>query len=210
MGHFEEHKVLELLLFYVFPRGDTNDKAHMLINRFGSLSGVINAPLELLCEVEGIGLESATYLKVIYGAFKKYTQCLVSDKKMITDCASAKDFMSARFLGEASECLYFVGLGGNGRVLFCKKLSEGSPDTVGVTPSAVVKTALRADAVKVVLAHNHPHGICNPSRADLRTTYILSTELHRVDVELMDHIIVAADGVCSMREQGMIKINDRK
>ncbi|MCL2056765.1 MAG: DNA repair protein RadC [Oscillospiraceae bacterium] len=205
MEHFPEHKVLELLLFYALPRGDTNELAHTLISRFGSLSGAIDAPMDLLCEEKGVGPETATYLNVLSGAFKKYAQSLSGAGRMITDSTAAKEFMQLRFMGESVEHLYFAGLGANGRVLFCKRLSEGSPDTVGVTPSAVVKAALRADAAKVVLAHNHPYGICNPSGADLRTTQILAEELRRVDVELMDHIIVAADGVCSMREQGMIR-----
>jgi DNA repair protein RadC len=89
-------------------------------------------------------------------------------------------------------------------VIFCTKLSEGTPETVSISPASIIKAALRADAARVILAHNHPHGFCNPSNADLQTTAYLHKELLRVDVRLQDHIIVASDGICSMWEQGMM------
>ncbi|MDL2232793.1 hypothetical protein LJC63_04340 [Ruminococcaceae bacterium OttesenSCG-928-L11] len=204
LDHFSHHRILEFLLFYSIPRADTNATGHRLIDRFGTFSGVFDASYELLCEVEGVSEETATYIKLISSVIRTYMEDVSSRDNMINDIEAAKNYMMSKFLGETVECLYFAGLGNNGRVLFCKKLSEGTPETVGVAPATVVKAALRADAAKAILAHNHPYGICNPSSADVRTTSLLFDELRRVDVELVDHIIVAPDGVCSMRELGMM------
>lgn len=128
----------------------------------------------------------------------------MSHDNIISDPESAKRYMEYKFLGETAECLYFAGLGNNGKVLFCDMVAQGTPDTVSISPSTVARAAVHANAVKAVLAHNHPYGICNPSNQDLQTTRILTEELARVGVELIDHIIVAADGVCSMRETRMM------
>ena len=204
LDHFSHHKILELMLFYAIPRRDTNELGHRLMERFGSFSSVLDAPYELLCEVPGLSQEAATYLKIMSSVMRVYLDDVSSHNNCITDTASAKLFMKNKFWGESVECLYFAGIGNNGRILFCDKLSEGSPETVSISPAAVIKAALRANANKVVLAHNHPHGMCNPTGADVRTTGVLYHELARIGVELMDHIIVAPDDTCSMRELGML------
>lgn len=204
LENYPPHKIIEMLLYYPKPRSDTNSLGHALINRFGSLSGVLNAPYEDLCEVDGVGVEIATYIKFILSLFREYTSDAASKENLITDIASAKSLMAGRFIGESAECVYLAALGNNGKLLFCKKITEGSPETVSISPSDIIKPALRANAVKLVLAHNHPNGICNPSNRDYHNTYALHDELARVELELVDHIIVAPDGVCSMKEQGMM------
>lgn len=204
LDHFEQHRIVELLLFYAIPRVDTNETAHRLMDRFGSVSGILDAPYELLCEVQGIGPEAGTFLKLLSSFIKIYMDDRLSRDNRITDPDTAKRYMQSKFLGETAECVYLAGIGNNGKVIFCKRMEEGSPESVGIKPSVLIRALLRADAVKAVLAHNHPYGICNPSGADVRATCILHEELARVDVELMDHIVVAADGVSSLREQGMM------
>ena len=204
LEHFSHHKILELMLFYAIPRRDTNEIGHQLIERFGSFSGVLDAPYELICEVPGISREAATYLKLAASVIQVYMEDVVSHNNRITDIDTAKLFMKNKFWGKSVECLYFAGVGNNGKVLFCDKLSEGSPETVTISPAVVIKAALRANATRVVLAHNHPYGVCNPTGVDVQTTGLLFHELAHVGVDLMDHIIVAPDDVCSMRELGMI------
>lgn len=203
LSHFPPHKILELLLFYVIPRRDTNEIAHCLMERFGSLTGVFDASIHLLCETEGIGLETATFIKLISSVIREYLEDYASQHNIITDFDSAKEFMRYKFLSENVECLYFAGLAVNGKVLYSVKLAEGSPETIEIAPSSIVRTALRSNSAKVLLAHNHPHGICNPSNIDVITTNVIFSELERVEVELVDHIIVAKDGVISMKEIGM-------
>lgn len=203
LEHFADHKVLETLLFYSVPRSDTNVLGHLLIERFGSISGVFDAPYELLCEVEGVGESSATLLKLVAATIRRYMDDYTSVHNVIDSHESAKEYMRYKFLCEARECVYLACMGHNGKVLFCARVADGTPETVNIAPADIVKTALRANASRALIAHNHPNGICNPSSRDLRTTSILHDELRRVDVELIDHIIVAPDGVYSMKESNM-------
>jgi DNA repair protein RadC len=207
MEHLPDHEKLELLLYFSIKRGDTNETGHELMNRFGSLSGVFNAPYELLKQTKGIGESSAQLIKLVSSLVRAYMDDYSSQHNTIKTTAEAKEYMRYKFLCESVECVMMACIGGNGKVVFCDVISEGSPETVQIRPSDFIRKALLAQAARVVIAHNHPNGICNPSGKDVFTTKILADELSRVEIELMDHIIVAPDGCCSMQEIGMMKNN---
>jgi len=207
LEHFPDHKKLELLLYFSVTRSDTNPLGHQLMERFGSISGLFDAPYELILETPGIGNESATLIKLVSAMIREYMDDYTSRNNIIRDTEDAKAYMRHKFLCEQCECLYMACMGNNGKIVFCSRVAEGSPETVRISPALIVKTALRANAVKVLLAHNHPNGICNPSSRDLSTTSILYDELKRVEVELIDHVIVAPDGVYSMKENNMFPAN---
>jgi DNA repair protein RadC len=200
---FEDYKKLEFLLFYAVPRWDTKPAAHRLLERFGSLSGVFDADYEKLLEVDGIGESSATLIKLAAKLMQAYDEDKASGKGLLKDPDHAIAFMRHKFKAEQRECMYMACLGNNGRLLYCKRVAEGSPDTLELSPAEIVRTAILANAVHVVLAHNHPYGLCNPSRQDIRTTNILYDELQRVNVNLADHIIVAGDGEFSMKRHNL-------
>ena len=204
LGHFPAHKVLELLLFYAIPRGDTNETAHHLLERFGSLQGVLDAPPELLKRTPGIGDEAATYLHLLGRVVPLYLEPPKGGRGAIKDAQQAKEFMRHKFRGEQGECVYLACLGNNGKVIFCEKIAHGSGKRVDIAPAQIVRAALLCSAVKVLIAHNHPDGICNPSREDLHATKLLAEELRRVDIAMFDHIIVAPDGAYSLAEHGLI------
>lgn len=203
MEHFPDHKALEMALFYVISRGDTNPLAHRLIERFGSLSGAIHAPYDLLLEVEGVGQETATYISFLNGLVKRYMIDAYSSHNVISSTEDAKEYMRYRFLSNTVEHVLLVCLGPGGKVVYSGSVAQGTPEKVELRPSVVVRTCLRANATQAILAHNHPGGLCNPSSRDLAATIQIHQELLRVDVELLDHIIVASDGVYSMQENGM-------
>ena len=203
LDHFTHHKMLEFLLFHSVPRQDTNPAGHMLMDRFGSLSGVFDADYELLLEA-GLSKNSAALIKLVAALSREYLDDYSSVHNSITEPQAAKEYMRHKFLALPTECLLLACMGHNGKVVYCCKLAAGTPESVSISPGQVVKTALRANAVTAVLAHNHPNGFCIPSNKDLMTTSILWEALKGVDVELIDHIIVAADGVYSMAENNML------
>lgn len=207
LDHFPHHRIMEMLLYYSIRRGDTNELGHMLVEKFGSISSIFDADYQLLKEVPGLGEESATLIKFISSIIRVYMDDHVSLHNVITDSNTAKKYMQYKFLCEPKECIFLACMGSNGKVIYCDKIAEGSPEKVSISPAKVVKAALRANAVRAVLSHNHPNGICIPSNKDLQTTSILFDELRRVDVELFDHIIVAPDGVYSMVENNMFPRN---
>ena len=204
LEHMPPHKVLELLLFYAIPRGDTNEIAHRLIERFGSVSGVLNAPPELLERSPGIGPESAAYLKMIGSVARLYREDGKAETRVIRTGEQAKDYMRRRLQHEQVECFQMLCLGRGGNILYSERIFRGSSGRVDIVISEILQLAISSRATKVVVAHNHPGGICNPSREDLHTTGLIAGELLRLDIELWDHVIVADDGVCSMAELRML------
>lgn len=207
LSHFEAHRILELLLYYSIPRSDTNEIGHALMERFGSLSSVFDAPRDLLLETKGIGEESATLIKLMAAISCRYMDDYNTQNNVIDSTDAAKEYVRYKFIGKQMECVYLVCMGTNGRVTFCDRIAEGMPETVDVSPAKIVRAALLANAAKVLLAHNHPNGISLPSRKDLAATGIFFEELRRVDIELFDHVIVAPDGVYSLRENHLLNPN---
>ena len=204
MEYFHDHEKLEMLLFYAIPRGDTNPIGHALIERFGSISGVFDADYESLLEVEGIGPNAATLISVVSSLIRAYQDDYCSRQNTIRNITEAKDFMRGKFLCKSTEQLIIACIGGNGKVVFSDVIAQGSPETVGISAIEVMRKAIVTRAVSIVLGHNHPSGISNPSSKDVYATKIIADELARIGVELLDHIIVAPDGVCSMYESGLL------
>lgn len=202
LAGFEDHNVLELLLFYAIPRSDTNEIAHELLNEFKTLSGVFDAPVEALCKVKGISLHSATLIKLIPELLSVYHSDKTKDIKIINSTTEAGKFMVPRFYGKKNEEVHVLLLDDKKNVIRCEKLFEGTVNSAPVTVKKVVAAAVNSNATAVVVAHNHPGGIALPSRADRVVTDKIFNALKLINVELCDHIIVADDDFVSMADSG--------
>ena len=202
---FPDHKLLELLLFYANPRSDTNPLAHELLDRFGSLAGVLDAPVEELCKVKGMGEHGAVLLK----AGKELTGRYLTARTRVDDIArNSRDYyalLRPYFFGARNEQLCLLCLDGKRKVLGIRRLGEGSVNAVSVTTRLIAEAALSLNASAVVLAHNHPSGIAVPSAEDKVTTAHLKKLLAGVDVELRDHVIFVDDDMVSLRDSGMLE-----
>lgn len=188
---FEEHEILELLLFCALPRVDTNPVAHRLIERFGSLAGVLEANPKDLEQVEGIGIKAAAYLSMIPDLLRAYEKSRLGARPVIRSIKDACDYAKTLLFGKPFEQFYMVWLGTQGRVIHCERLSEGSITESPVYVSKVAAAALRHHAAKGFIAHNHPGGIARPSRADVTTTQAVLRALAVFGIELIDHVIVS-------------------
>ena len=199
-----DHRVLELLLFYAIPQGDVNPLAHALVERFGGLSGVLNATYEQLLEVKGIGENAATLLRLIPAVAARYMEqsCDVSGQ-MLTNW-QFQDLLLPLFLGARNELAYLVCMDAKAKLIACRPLGEGILDQVGVAKRKVVETALACNASRVALAHNHVSGIAVFSPADVRATLELRQLLRQVHVELVDHFVVAGGEMVSMAASGYL------
>ena len=203
LEHFEPHNKLELLLFYAIPRRDTNEIAHRLLKTFGSFSAVLDAPVEELEKVEGIGPAAAAYLKLLGQAAQAYYTDLLKDICLDTS-QKAGDFLMPRFLGRTQEAVCLVCLDQKCRVLNASVIHEGSVHAAEVNLRKIVSTALKFNATGVILAHNHPGGVALPSNEDLVTTRRLEEALAVVGIQLMDHIIVADRDFVSLADSGAV------
>jgi DNA repair protein RadC len=205
LSQWADHELLELLLFYAIPRGDTNQTAHRLMSHFGSFAEILNASEEELCSVAGIGMSSAILIRNVAEITRRYY--LQSDHKdsgnWLTDLSQLGKFCADLFIGVSEERLYGIYLSHGGKLLGYDLISEGTLSEVKLYFGKMIKQALRYHASVVVLTHNHPGGIARPSNEDVTTTNYLKTLLKMSDdILLADHVIVAGQVYLSMKEGG--------
>jgi len=207
LDNFDDHNVLELLLFYALPRGDVNELAHELINRFGKLADVFDAPIEELKKVNGVGDNTATLIKLIPQICRRYmiSRSVSGDDIHITDSKKAGAFIVPYFYGEREETVYMICLDAKCKVINCRMLFRGEVNSANVSIRKIVETALAYKATSVILTHNHPSGIAIPSREDERTTERVMEALKAVDIILADHIVVADEDFVSMADNGFFR-----
>ena len=208
LDNFDEHQVLELLLFYCIPRMDTNPIAHALLNRFGSLAQVLEAPVEELEKVPGIGHNAAVFLSLITAAGRYYQVNCAANNVIMRSVADCGRYLQPFFYGRRNETVYLLCLDAKCKVLSCKEIGEGSVNSAGVPIRRIVETALAANATSVILAHNHPSGLAVPSDADIQTTRRVAMALDAVEIGLIDHIVVADDDFVSMSQSGFYRADE--
>ena len=202
LDSFTDIQVLELLLFYAIPRRDTNPIAHALLNKFGSLRQVLDAPVDRLTEVEFITENAAVLLKLAPAMLRYYQVDKIQEEMPLVTIAACGDYLKHFFLGRKNETVFLLCLDAKCKVLSCREVGEGSVNSANVPIRRIVEIALTEGASTVILAHNHPSGIAIPSGEDIATTRRLAAALSTVDVILADHIVVADDDYVSMVQSG--------
>lgn len=191
---FEDHQVLELLLFFAIPRRDTNELAHLLLRRYGSFASVLEAdPLDLASS-EGIGEAAATLLSLVPALTRRYSVGRARQARhTLSTSERAAEFLVPFMAGRTEEVFYVVCLDTQCRVIVPALVSEGLLDRAHVEPRAAVEAALRHKAHSVILAHNHPTGRARPTTADHRVTERLVAAFGAIDIAVRDHLIVAGE-----------------
>lgn len=199
---FAPHEALELLLFYTRARGNVNPLAHRLLEVFGSLKGVLEAPVDQLAAVEDVGEETATLLSMMVPMFRRYELCLCEEVKRLRNYSEVADYCRSLLTGLRKERFYVISVSSQMRVLGRRIVGEGSLSEVPAYPRLVVETALNQNAYGVILCHNHPGGDALPSIGDVDVTRELETVLAKLGIGLLDHIIVADGQTYSMAQHG--------
>ena len=201
---FADHEALELLLYYAIPRRDVNPIAHALMERYGSLSAVLSAPVEDLKQVEGIGENAAVLLKLVPALDAKVRLEEGGKDRVMTSSEQAGEYLLERFAGETKEVIFQLCIDRKGKLLACKRLGEGGVSSASLDVRRLVENALVTQASAVILAHNHPSGIALPSGDDYTATEQAAAALAVVGVTLTDHIIVADGDFVSMADSGYL------
>lgn len=204
LDHFLDHETLELLLTYAIARKDTKPLAWALLKRFGSLSAVLDASVEELCSVRGVGRQSALYLKLIRGVFKKYSLDEVKEKVTIRTPEQVINYCKASLAGNSDECLELIYLSIRNTVIKTEIIASGDLDRVNVSPRKVVECALAAKAAAVILVHNHPSGDPTPSVEDVLLTKEIVRSAALLGIAVHDHIIVGKGTHYSLKANGKI------
>ena len=203
----DSHNILELLLFYSIPRGDTNVTAHLLMNRFKNIAGVCEAPESELMEVPGVGAVSARLIKLIPELAARYSTSSRSDPPyIISSAVDARDQLLPRFEGE-SGVTYLLCLDGKGKMIGCRRLERRAADPLEIDVRLIVETALRDNATAVILAHDHPPGSVAMTETDITATDKIKAALELVGVRLYDHLIYDRGGFISIMSEEFFKYN---
>lgn len=202
LDNFEPHEVLELMLFYVIPRGNVNHIGHALIKRFGSLAGVLDARVEELIKVPGVGESSAFFIKLIPSICRRYLLSTVQDKGLnpISNSSYAHEYVAPLFVGKTIETLYLICLNNSGIPIECCLISEGTINSTQVDMRKIVEAVIHNNAAAVVLCHNHPDGIATPSKEDLIMTEKVKKTLDSIGVALLDHLILVGGDFISFND----------
>ncbi len=200
---FQDHQVLEMLLFYAIPRCDTNPIAHRLIDRFGSLGGVFSASMEELTTVPGIGERAAELIKLIPAVKKLYDDDLARPRPQLNSTNEAVEYFSLRLKDEADEVYLAACLDGANRLTSCVELARGEAACGGIGVRQLAEVALRRKALGILLIHCVPEPFSMPTLEKQTEMAEFSRILRTMGVDLLDCIIIS-DGDCiSMKEYRM-------
>jgi DNA repair protein RadC len=176
-----------------------------VLKRFDGLSGLLNAHADDLKEVHGLGgtAKRAELVAVMELARRALAQQL-RDREVFGSPGAVKNFLQAHLAHRKQEVFAVLFLDSQNRMITVEELFTGTLTQTSVYPREVVLRALHHHAAAVVLAHNHPSGTVQPSRADEALTHTLKAALSLVDVRVLDHVIVAQGDASSMAERGLL------
>ena len=206
LAGFAEHEVVELLLTLAIPRSDVKQPAKALLGRFGSLRGILDAPLADLRSMAGIGEVAAAGLHLIREAAALYLQQRSEGGDVLRHATKITDFWRMR-IGPLKHEVFAVAYLDSGHRLLpdgVETLQEGTIDRAAVYPRRVVEAALKRQAAALVLAHNHPNGNVQPSEQDKLITRAIVLAAETIGLRVVDHLVVSAQETFSFRQAGLL------
>ncbi len=199
---FEPHQVLEMFLFYAIPRKDTNPLAHRLLDKYMTIGGVCDAPIDELMNEFGLSESAAVYIKMLPQMSRLYIESkMLHDNVIKTE--NVGEMFKAKFIGRTEEQVALMLLDAKEKMLYFDIVSKGSINGIGMPTRKIVDLAIRHNAKNVFIAHNHPSGVAIPSLSDLEATEALRNTLLAVGIGLIDHFIVTDEDYVSLRDSGI-------
>lgn len=202
---FHDYEVLEFLLTFIFKQIDVKPLAKDLLSKFGSFSNVLDSPFEELEKVKGMGRVSAISISAFREIMAYYYQSHIKQNKdLITKMSSLIEMLRANIGHKANEVLFAIFLNAKNEVITSKELGEGTVTQSIAIPRKIVEEALKHKATSVILAHNHPGGIAQPSSQDENITEEIKNALALLDIELQDHIILASNEYYSFKRSSSL------
>ena len=194
-----DYELLELLLFRLIPRRDTKPVAKALLQRFGTLGGVLGASPARLQEVDGVGESVALDLKLIASLGQRVLKREVTGKTVLESWQAVMDYCHASMAWEKTEQFRILFLDKRNALIADEVQGRGTVDHTPVYPREVLKRALELSATAIILVHNHPSGDPSPSRADIDMTRTIIDSVRPMGITVHDHIIIGKDGHASLK-----------
>jgi DNA repair protein RadC len=204
MEALHDYEALELLLTYVIRRQDVKPRAKALLDKFGSLKGILDAESEDLDSVAGIGDRSALLFRLIKEIASLYLKQRAIEKKQVSCTTELLDFCRTKMGGKKDEEFSVIYLDAQNQIIEFETIQKGIVNQAVVYPRQVLESALKKKASAIILAHNHPSGHIRPSDADIRLTKMIQETAKVLDILVHDHIIIGENRFFSFREEGLM------
>lgn len=198
---FHNHEILEMLLFFGIPFKDTNEISHQLIKTFGGFSNVLEADFDELMKIKGMTKNAAILITMMPSLMKRYVED-ANNNIRLTSLRLITEYLVSQYFGVKNEELKVCCLDDNMRVKICKTVSVGSLDNVEIDLRKIIEVIFRANSNLVIIAHNHPNGVAEPSDADINVTKIIKNCFDMLGITLVDHVVVGRNSAVSMKKTG--------
>ncbi|MBN2586859.1 MAG: DNA repair protein RadC [Candidatus Fermentibacteraceae bacterium] len=199
---FSDRDALELLLTYAVPRRDTRKMAHLLLEKFGTLHGVLSQPPAMLQTVPGIGPAAGVLLNLVTAVSSR---ALRPEKgaRIIDSPEKVREYLQVTLGTQRREKLMALLLDSSNRLIAECVLEYGTVDRASVHPRNLLEKVIATGATAVILVHNHPGGAMKASQEDINLTRRLSELGRSLGFRVLDHMIVADGETLSLREEGL-------
>jgi DNA repair protein RadC len=198
-----DYELLELLLFFSIPRRDVKPLAKQLIERFGSLGGVLAAPAELLAEFD-LDHHSIVHFKALRETAGRLAREEVADRPVIGSWQKLLDYCRTTMAHNKTEQFRLLFLDRKNGLIADEVQQEGTVDHTPVYPREVVKRALQLGASSLIMVHNHPSGDATPSQADIDMTQEVAAAANALGIALHDHVVIGRKGHTSFKSAGLL------
>ena len=203
-GALADYELLEMLLYFAQPRGDTKPLAKALINRFGSFGMALTAPSEQLFEIPGLNMHGVAAMKLVQAASVRLAQSEIVDRPVLGNWDRLMDYLTVVLAREPVEHFRVLFLDNRNQLLADEAHARGTVNHTPVYPREVVKRALEVNATALILVHNHPSGDPTPSREDIDMTGEISEAAAVFSITVHDHVIVGNGRWVSLRKERLL------
>jgi DNA repair protein RadC len=192
------------LLFYVFPRKDTKSTAKKILEQFKTLRGIIFADKSDLKEISGVGESSVHLFLLIHEIFNRILLEQIQESVSIMSVSQVSDYYKSLLEQQKKEQFRIMFLNNKNKLIAEELMYEGTVNNTAVYPREIVQKALNYGARAIIMVHNHPGGDSKPSRQDIIMTKTIKELLQKLDIDLLDHLIIGRNNTASLRDIGII------
>jgi len=199
-----DYEVLEAMLFSAKPRGDVKPIAKALLKKFGSLAKLANASAAEITEVEGAGESVYTTLKIAKNFAERLARDEIKKAPILDSWLAVLDYCKIALKNSKIEEFRVLYINSANILLRDEILYTGTVDQTAAYPREILKKAMDSGASSIMLIHNHPSGSATPSKSDIELTKQIVSASNSLGIKVLDHIIIAENGHCSFKAQGLI------
>ena len=203
-GALSDAELLALLLRTGLPGKNALQMGQELLSTFGGVSGLLNTPAEALKKIKGLGPAKRAEIVAVLELARRALASQLQEKTIFSNPQAIRDYLQLQLGSREHEIFAVLFLDASHRLIVLEEMFRGTLTRTSVYPREVVVRALALNAANVVLAHNHPSGTAQASRADEAITQTLKAALALIDVRVLDHFIVTRTAAVSMAEMGLI------